>query len=184
MLQIRPWLLRCLNWCLVATRGWAVRVFERRARPSEDQPSTSHQYPMVLTSRGTRVIRATGAAPAMLDPGRQSLRTTFLIAPGKAMMTPSAASPGDTSDPSQAFVVDRTTLTAQLVAAAEALHPAPAITFHFEHALASIDFGARRAVFNQASASGDGSCVEAEYDLLVGADGGGSRTRELMQASV
>ena len=69
--------------------------------------------------------------------------------------------------------VHRVGLAADLVDVASAL---PAITFHFGHSLQQIDLAGHRAVLEGAAGR-----VEAQYDLMVAADGANSTARSLLQ---
>ena len=90
----------------------------------------------------------------------------------------------------RADALDRLQVVRHLVAEAQRLHP-DAITFHFEHAFEDADLSSRRLVLSRrprASPAGSqppagddgGELLEVGYDLLLGADGAGSRVRAAM----
>ena len=81
------------------------------------------------------------------------------------------------------FTVDRGVLAGLLAHEATKRYPDGRIRIHFNALLTDLDLDARRASFSmqqsldkdgQAGASSSGS-VEAKYDLLIGADGAGSK---------
>jgi hypothetical protein len=89
-----------------------------------------------LARRGVPTIRAAGAHPALLT-GPHKFRFNYMFgAKGSLRCSPT---PPDAVD---SFIVDRTSITEQLIREAQRLHPT-SITFLFETAVESLDFGNR-----------------------------------------
>ncbi|KAK9838849.1 hypothetical protein WJX74_004553 [Apatococcus lobatus] len=150
----------------LARRGFQVDVFERRPQPTEEQAASYRSYPMLLSMRSLQSIDCAGLHPAFLD--ATCFKGRIAVPSGSTMMYSQSTS----------HIVHRHQLGMQLISAAQDAYPGQ-IRYHFDHQLDAVDFAGQQASFvgehkQQASQHG--------YDLLIGADGANSRTRELLQA--
>ena len=153
---------------LLRQRGVAVDIYEKRDDPRRHGYLGGRSINLALAERGLNVLRAAGleqAARAIAIPMRGRQVHDLL---GQENFQPYGLHPSEYINS-----IHRGALNELLVGAAE---HAGARVF-FDHALESVDFGAREATFSNL-----GSVIKVSYTQLLGADGAGSRLRELMEA--
>lgn len=178
----------------IANRGFQVSVYDRRQDPSESSRATAHTYPMAVSPRAVTCIEAAGAKLPMLDPGSYYYGSVSAL-DGRVLfsMAPEEGQGPEAAKAQQCYLVDQVGLCQQLAAEASRLFPGAqdgsALTVHWGQALTGINFERRVAKFARGGASeqqqqGEEEFEEVQYDLLIGADGARSRTRELMEAAV
>ena len=150
-------------------RGWHVRVYERRGDPRARGYVGGRSINLAISARGLHALERAGLA--------EEVRTHGIRMPGR--MLHSAA--GDTAyvpysaDPTRAIVsFSRSALNMMLLRAAAA-HPT--VQVYFDHRCVALDERSGSAVFEWA----DGTRVEANADLVVGADGAFSAVRGHME---
>jgi kynurenine 3-monooxygenase len=150
---------------LLARRGIAVEVFERRADPRRAGYEGGRSINLALAERGLHALREAGLTEAVMaqavmmrgrmvhfDDGRQQLQRY-----GR-------------DDSEVIWSVHRGRLNISLLDAAEAA----GATLHFGQRLGAVDFDAR--CFDTHD-EGDGSRTRRPFEVLVGADGAGSALR-------
>ncbi|GBF90974.1 hypothetical protein Rsub_03829 [Raphidocelis subcapitata] len=163
----------------------------------------AHPYPMAVSPRAVAAIDETGAAPPMLAPAAYYQGSVSAV-DGRLLFdqTPEAADPV-AARAQQSFLIDQAGLCRQLAAEARRLFPRDtgALTVRWGRELSDVDFETRTARFLVKAAAGSGSDSDGEraeagaapaeaaaedvkYDLIVGADGAGSRLRELLEQKV
>ncbi|KAF5831618.1 hypothetical protein DUNSADRAFT_12808 [Dunaliella salina] len=173
----------------MAQRGYKVDVFEQRQQPKPTDTRSHRSYPMVLSSRSTHGLKEAGLQLPL--PGPQS---AFLTLTGRLDLI------REDDEYSKQYIVDRVTFGKHMY---EATHQryGSRITWHWGHALQHVDFDRRVATFSSsdpAAALSQGSTLQGSnadapatstttsvsYELLIGADGAGSKVRQLMQGAV
>jgi kynurenine 3-monooxygenase len=150
---------------LLARRGWAVDVYERRPDPRKASYAGGRSINLALAERGLHALRLAGLqdvvmAQAVMMRGRMVHALdggTQLLRYGR-------------DDSEVIWSVHRGRLNLSLVDAAEAA----GATLHFDARLEAVDFEARRAVLVDER---DGARREIGFDVLLGADGAGSGLR-------
>ncbi|MGH8154717.1 MAG: FAD-dependent oxidoreductase [Rhodanobacteraceae bacterium] len=152
---------------LLAQRGFAVEVFERRPDPRQQGFAGGRSINLSLTERGLKPLRMAGIDAAVLA------RTVTM----HGRMVHAA----DGSTTLQRYGIDETEvdhsvsrggLNLLLLDAAEAA----GATWHFDAALASVDFDARTIAFQDR----DGKTHAHASGVLLGCDGAGSALRAAM----
>ena len=153
---------------LLAQRGWQVDVYEKRGDPRIKGYEGGRSINLALAERGLHALRIAGGddevmAQAVMMRGRMvhfSDGHTDLQRYGR-------------DDSEVIWSVHRGELNVTLLDLAEQA----GATLHFNRGLASVDFDARIARFNDER---DGSGHDVGFESLVGADGAGSALRAAM----
>ena len=153
---------------LLAQRGWQVDVYEKRGDPRIKGYEGGRSINLALAERGLHALRIAGGddevmAQAVMMRGRMvhfSDGHTDLQRYGR-------------DDSEVIWSVHRGELNMTLLDLAEQA----GATLHFNRGLASVDFDARIARFNDER---DGSGHDVGFESLVGADGAGSALRAAM----
>jgi len=154
---------------LLAQRGFAVEVFERRPDPRRVGFIGGRSINLALAERGLQALRSAGLADDVL---RQAvmMRGRMVHAPDGS----AALQRYGVDDSEVIWSVSRGALNMLLLDAAEAA----GVNFHFGQALVHADFDARRIRL----ADADGRQRDVDAGLLLGADGAGSALRAAMTA--
>ncbi|KAJ3187701.1 kynurenine 3-monooxygenase, mitochondrial precursor [Gaertneriomyces sp. JEL0708] len=155
-----------------AKRGWNVQLYERRSDPRKGQSESGRSINLALSVRGISALTAAGVEEGIVK----------TLLPMKGRMIHSKNGQGLMSQPYGIFgecinSVDRMMMNQHLLESAEKL---PNVELHFEHDLMRCDFDAGEAIFVKT----DGTHVKAKGDLIVGADGAYSRTRQQLMRKV
>lgn len=153
---------------LLATQGFTVSVFEKRADPRRIARFTrGRTINLAVAERGLQALRTAGLA-------EHALRKSVMMR-GR-MVHPFEGAPGlqryGIDDSEVIWSISRSGLNTLLLDAAEAA----GATFHFGQTLASADIDAQRITL----ADSDGVQREQDAALLIGADGAGSALRAAM----
>lgn len=154
--------------CLLAQRGYAVRVLERMGDPRHSTGAAGRSINLALAERGRYALRQAGLeeqvmAIALPMRGRQV----------HAVAKPSEFHAYGLSDSEAIWSLQRARLNCLLLDAAERA----GARLRFDAAVADIDFAARRITLEQGGAPLD-------YQLLVGADGADSAVRKALARQV
>ena len=151
---------------LLAQRGWAVEVFERRGDPRVHGYAGGRSINLALAERGLHALRQAGADPGVM---RQAVMMR-----GR-MVHPLGGAPElqryGRDDSEVIWSISRGELNIVLIEAAEAA----GATLHFDRRLEDVDFAA-----GTMRVRGDGHDERRGFDTLVGADGAGSTLRARM----
>ena len=150
-------------------RGWHVRVFERRGDPRARGYVGGRSINLAISARGLHALERAGLAEEVRTHGIRMPGRILHSAAGQTMYVPYSA------DPSRAIVsFSRSALNMMLLRAAAA-HPN--VELFFDHRCTGLDEQRGAAVFEWQ----DGTRVEAQADLVVGADGAFSAVRGHME---
>ena len=151
---------------LLAQRGWAVEVFERRGDPRLHGYAGGRSINLALAERGLHALRQAGADLGVM---RQAVMMR-----GR-MVHPLTGAPElqryGRDDSEVIWSISRAELNIVLIEAAEAA----GAVLHFDRGLDSVDFDARTM-----RVRGDGHAETRPFHTLVGADGAGSTLRAQM----
>lgn len=153
---------------LLAQRGFAVNVFEKRPDPRRTAGAVrGRTINLALAERGLHALRAAGLVDHALQ--KSVMMRGRMVHP---LDGPSGLQRYGVDDSEVIWSISRSGLNALLVDAAEEA----GATFHFGQALASADMDAQRITLT------DTDHVQREHDagLLIGADGAGSALRAAM----
>ncbi|CAO3681021.1 hypothetical protein G6F70_006614 [Rhizopus microsporus] len=162
-------LVGSLNAIYFAQRGWKVDLFELRPDMRLNTESRKGKsINLALSERGLSALRATklGLEDVILEASvPMKARMVHIGKEGKQMSQPYSVH-GEHIN-----AVDRARLNELLLTAAERMSN---VTVYFEHRLSRVDFDKNQLEFITA----DNSTSVYESDLIVGADGAYSRTRQ------
>eukprot|EP00798_Chlamydomonas_sp_ICE-L_P016017 gene16017-22155_t len=151
----------------LADQGFTVDVYERRPEPRGDGVDTGRAYIIILIPRGQASLEQLGIKipkePEFLTKG-----TVRIDKKGKKTVVKEEGN----------VTFSRSDLAQFLIDTAKARHPGK-IEFHFEADVEAVDFEKNEIAFQQGS-----SKVSASYDLLVGADGAGSKVRDSLASYI
>lgn len=150
-------------------RGWEVDVYERRGDPRARNFVGGRSINLAISARGLHALERAGLDAQVREHG--------IRMPGRMLHLPdgSTAFVPYSSDPSRAIVsFSRSALNLMLLRAAAA-HPT--VRFHFDHRCTGLDEARGAAIFEGPG----GARVEAQADLVVGADGAYSAVRGHME---
>ncbi len=151
---------------LLAQRGWAVDVFERRGDPRMHGYAGGRSINLALAERGLHALRQAGADEEVLK--RAIMMRGRFVHP---LHAPPTLQRYGRDDSEVIWSVDRGELNISLLDAAES-HGA---CLHFDRRLDHVDFDARIATFK-----GDAADHAYSFNALIGADGAGSTLRGQM----
>lgn len=152
---------------LLAQRGFAVELFEKRPDPRQAGFIGGRSINLALSERGIRALRMAGLERAVLDAAVMMRGRMVHDRDGKTNMQRYGI---DDSEVNQS--VSRGGLNMLLLdAAAKA-----GVTMHFEQALTAADFDHHTLTF----ADADGAQHTVEAAVVIGADGAGSALRAAM----
>jgi kynurenine 3-monooxygenase len=155
---------------LLARRGWAVDVFERRPDPRVHAYGGGRSINLALAERGLHALRLAGLTDAVMAQAVMMRgRMVHALDGGTQLLRYGR------DDSEVIWSVHRGRLNLSLVEAAEAA----GARLHFDARLDAVDFDARR--FDVVD-DRDGSRRSAGFDVLLGADGAGSGLRAAMAA--
>ncbi len=149
--------------------GWTVDLYERRGDPRARDFVGGRSINLAISARGLHALERGGLA--------QEIRTHGIRMPGRMLhgVDGSTAFVPYSADPSRAIMsFSRSALNLMLLRAA-AEHST--VRMHFEHRCVGLDEQRGAALFERA----DGTRVEAQADLIVGADGAYSAVRSHME---
>lgn len=152
---------------LLRQRGFSVDVFEKRDDPRRQGYQGGRSINLALAERGLNALRAAGLEAKVLDIAIPMRGREVHDRAGASNFQPYGLHPNE-----YIHSIHRGRLNELLIGAAE---HAGARVF-FDHALESVDFAQKQACFRHA-----GGEVKQGFTQLIGADGAGSRLRELME---
>ena len=157
---------------LLARRGWAVDVYEKRGDPRVEGYQGGRSINLALAERGIHALRQAGAVDAVLAKAVMMRGRMVHARDGHTELQRYGR-----DDSEVIWSVSRSELNLTVLASAEAA----GARLHFDRGLASVDFDARRARFNDTR--GEDS-QRVDFDALIGADGAGSALRAAMRGVV
>lgn len=154
--------------CLLAQRGYAVQVLERRGDPRRSAGTAGRSINLALAERGRYALRQAGLEEQVMEialpmRGRQ-------VHP---LGRPSEFHAYGLSDSEAIWSLQRARLNGLLLDAAERA----GAQLRFDAAVADIDFASRRITLEQGG-------EPLDYELLVGADGADSAVRKALGRQV
>lgn len=153
----------------LARRGFRVDLFERFADQRRQPIPAGRSINLALAERGRYPLDQVGLLDTV-DTFTVPMRGRLLHDPdGKQVLQPYGK-----DDSEVIYSVHRARLNVCLLDAAEATGR---IRLYFRHKLIGIDFDARRALFEDER---NGQQHHHPFEVLIGADGGGSRVRQAM----
>jgi kynurenine 3-monooxygenase len=156
---------------LLATRGFAVDVFEKRPDPRRAGFVGGRSINLALAERGLQALRTAGLADDVLQ--RAVMMRGRMVHP---LQGTSGLQRYGVDDSEVIWSVSRGGLNMLLLDAAEAA----GATFHFGQGLAAADLDAQRITLVDET----GTQRQREASVLVGADGAGSALRAAMNDHV
>ncbi|HTV86603.1 MAG TPA: NAD(P)/FAD-dependent oxidoreductase [Dyella sp.] len=154
---------------LLARRGFAVEVFEKRPDPRRFGFLGGRSINLALAERGLQALRSAGLAEDVLQ--QTVMMRGRMVHPREG--APSLQRYG-VDDSEVIWSVSRAALNKLLLEAAEAA----GVTLHFGQSLVSADLDRQRVVL----ADEHGTQRHHEASMLIGADGAGSALRAAMDA--
>jgi len=157
---------------LLARRGHAVTVFERRGDPRVGGYAGGRSINLALAARGLAVLRQAGLGEAVLQQA-VAMRGRMLHS-GTAALQFQPYSP---SERECIWSVHRGRLNLLLLDAAERA----GAVLHFQQSLNAVDFAAKRVEFGN---DHDRQTRWIDFHSLIGADGAGSALRAAMQREI
>ncbi|BBD80566.1 FAD-dependent oxidoreductase [Aerosticca soli] len=152
---------------LLALRGLAVEVFEKRPDPRLDGFTGGRSINLALAERGLKALRTAGLAESALAQAVMMRGRMIHAGAGNAELHRYGV-----DDREVLWSLSRAALNRLLIDAAEAA----GARFHFGQALVGVDFSRRRLRL----ADGRGIAREVEAGVWLGADGAGSALRAAM----
>ncbi len=152
---------------LLAQRGFAVDVFEKRPDPRTAGYEAGRSINLALAERGLHALRTAGLAERVLS--LAVMMRGRMVHSGSA---PPALHRYGMDDREVIWSVSRGELNKLMLDAAEAA----GVRFHFDQVVERVDFDARLLHLRDAS----GTVREHVFELLLGADGAGSGVRAAM----
>jgi len=152
---------------LLASRGFSVTVFEKRADPRRIGFTRGRTINLAIAERGLQALRTAGLADQALQ--KSVMMRGRMVHPHDA---PPALQRYGLDDSEVIWSISRSGLNALLVDAAEAA----GATFHFEQALVEADIDAQSITL----VDDDGMHRGHDTGVLIGADGAGSALRAAM----
>lgn len=150
---------------LLARRGWAVDVYEKRGDPRLKGYAGGRSINLALAERGRHALKLAGADDAVMSHAVMMRGRMVHFADGHTDLHRYGR-----DDSEVIWSVHRGDLNVSLLDIAQSAGAA----LHFHCGLESVDFTAMTARFGNDS---DGSSIEVPFQSLVGADGAGSSLR-------
>lgn len=150
---------------LLRRRGFEVDLFERRPDPRLQAEERGRSINLVITSRGLRALRETELVRTALELAVPVNGRMIHGLDGSTFFQPYGQE-GECN-----YSISRIELNKFLISAAEA----NGARVYFEHTLESLDLDARKATFSSPAGT-----TPADYEVLFGADGAGSRVRKAL----
>ncbi|HEX4853182.1 NAD(P)/FAD-dependent oxidoreductase [Arenimonas sp.] len=154
---------------LLARRGWAVEVFEKRPDPRRKGYEGGRSINLALAERGLDALRQAGLQDVVMAQAVM-MRGRMVHPPGGGEHLQRYGR----DDSEVIWSVHRGRLNIALLDAAEAA----GAKIHFSHRLDGVDFDARRARFVN---DHDRTARELDFEALLGCDGAGSGVREALR---
>ena len=158
----------CLLATLLAARGLAVDVYERRPDPRATGEERGRSINLAISARGLDALSRVGLADQALAAALPMHGRTLHPRDG-ALGYQSYSADGLRAINS----ISRSGLNSALLDCAE---QAPGVRLHFQHRLTTVDADAGRMTFDTA-----GGAVTAEAEIVIGADGAYSAVRRAIQ---
>jgi kynurenine 3-monooxygenase len=154
---------------LLARRGFAVEVFERRADPRKVGYEGGRSINLALAERGLHALRQAGLTEAVM--------AQAVMMRGRMVHAAEGGEPQllryGKDDSEVIWSVHRGRLNIALLDAAEAA----GAVLHFDRCVEAVDFDER---WIRVADDRDGTTEDRGFDVLVGADGAGSGVRHAM----
>lgn len=152
----------------LARRGHDITIYERRDDPRQAQHHEGRSINLAMSTRGLDALERVGLADAVRGSG-VPMRGRMIHAPNGHL----AFQPYSIDPTHQLLSVDRDRLNATLLDAAEA---EPGVQLRFGHKLLDFSPTGQAVRFEHRNAS-----IEAQHDIVLGADGAFSAVRARMQ---
>lgn len=150
---------------LLKRRGLEVEIFEKRTDPRKVSKDAGRSINLIITSRGIHGLERAGLAEKAL-----SLSVPVYGRMIHGLDSSTVYQPYGRKEDCN-YSISRSELNHFLIDAAEAA----GVKFYFDHTLDQLDLEAKKATFSGAQGS-----RTVHYDLLLGADGAGSRVRKTL----
>ncbi len=155
----------------LARRGYQVTIFEKRTDMRSTQISAGRSINLALANRGIKPLEEVGLMQAVSQ----------LIIPMKGRMLHDVQGkltflPYGQRSHEVIYSVSRGELNKLLMNAAEGIGH---VELHFQHAIETVDFASNTLTLKNES---NGEVIQHTFDLLIGADGGGSVVRKAIDA--
>ncbi|WP_246371981.1 FAD-dependent oxidoreductase [Marilutibacter penaei] len=155
---------------LLARKGWAVDVYEKRGDPRLKGYEGGRSINLALAERGRHALRLAGADPAVMSQAVMMRGRMVHFEDGRTALQRYGQ-----DDSEVIWSVHRGELNIALLDIAERA----GVRIHFHRTLSGVDFDARVATVVDER---DGGSHRFEFQSLVGADGAGSALREAMSS--
>jgi kynurenine 3-monooxygenase len=160
--------------CLLAKRGFAVTVYERRPDPRARGFIGGRSINLALSTRGISALRCAGLADRVLAEGIPMRGRMMHAVTGDLTFQAYSKNPNENIN-----AVSRGGLNLTLLDAADAMDN---VTLRFALRCTDVDLETGRATFHDETIDDPaGAHVEVEADLLIGADGAFSAVRSALQ---
>lgn len=158
---------------MLGQRGYRVTILERRNDPRGEQTDSGRSINLALSSRGIHALKQAGlfddVQPLLIPMKGRMLH----FVDGALELMPYGQRPEEVI-----YSVSRRDLNLLMMSRAEEAEP---VNIQFQQSLESVDFDHRRlTVLDIAS----GKAREDSFEVLIGADGAGSRTRRALMPAV
>jgi kynurenine 3-monooxygenase len=150
---------------LLGQRGLRVALYERNPDQRFDEAPAGRSINLALAERGREALRMAGLLEAVDDFTIPMRGRMLHDLDGELVLQPYGASEDEVI-----WSTHRALLNSTLLDAAEATGQ---VEIHFNHAVDEVDWDAKRIRFMDGDTAG--------FEVLVGADGGGSAVRHAMQ---
>ncbi|HJR62258.1 MAG TPA: FAD-dependent monooxygenase [Gemmatimonadaceae bacterium] len=157
--------------CLLGRAGFRVDVYDKRGDPRGRQPPSRRAINLGLPAIALEALVADGVSAALYDACVPMAGRVMHAVDGSLTFEPYGG--GGPLTPQEANAVARSTLGEQLVEAAAAHR---AVALHFDHELTDAD--AETGTFELVA---HGRRIVARADAIIGADGGFSALRRILE---
>lgn len=150
---------------LLRKRGYEVEIFEKRSDPRKLSQAVGRSINLIITSRGLHGLERAGLSSKALGLSVPVYGRMIHALDGSTVYQPYGL------EKDCNYSISRWELNQFLIYAAEE----SGVKFHFEHSLENLNLEEKVAEF-----TGPSGTRKVSYELLLGADGAGSRVRKIL----